>query len=237
MSLKYKRLLIKISGEQLAGDQHCGVDTKLMAWLAHEVRAATNEGAQIVLFVGGGNYARGNQLAGGGIQLTTAHYAAMLATVMNALVLGDVMGANDVPTRVLANLVHQQVADTYTHRRAIHHLEQGRVVIVGGGIGRPYFTTDTGAVNLALELDCDIICKATKVDGVYDRDPAKFADAVKSDHISFQQALADNAIGVMDKAALGLAMEQRRPILVFDLATEGNIRRAALGELVGTIIS
>jgi uridylate kinase len=174
---------------------------------------------------------------GGGIQLGTAHNAGMLTTVINGLVLQDVFNANGLPTRTLSNIAIEQLVDTYTYRRAINHLEKGRVVVVAGGIGRPYFTTDTGSVNIALELGCDVVCKTTKVDGVYDRDPAKFPDAIKIDQMSFQQAVSDSAIKVMDKAALGLAMEESKSILVFDLLTEGNIRRAAMGEPVGTLIS
>lgn len=237
MSLKYKRLLVKLSGEQLAGEHKSGVDTKLIAWVAGELKKATDEGVQIVIVVGGGNFARGNQLAGGGISLTTAHGVGLLSTLMNGLILGDVFNANGLPTRVLSNIFAEQVVDSYTYRRAVNHLEKGRVVVVAGGIGRPYFTTDTGSVNLALELGCDLVCKATKVDGVYDKDPAKFSDAVKMDTMSFQQAVEDGAIKVMDKAALGLAMEEQKPIMVFALETEGNIRRVALGEHVGTLIS
>lgn len=234
---KYKRILLKLSGEQLAGEHDGGIDTKFVAWIGNEIKAATELGAEVVIIVGGGNYARGNQLAGGGIQLTTAHYVGMLATVMNALTVADVFNANGVETRALCHLVNEQVADPYTYRRAVNHLRKGRVVVVGGGIGRPYFTTDTGTVNLALELGCDLVCKATKVDGVYDKDPNKFDDATKIDAMSFQQAVADDAIKVMDKAALGLAMEEKKPLLVFDLMAEGNIRRAVMGEQVGTLIS
>lgn len=237
VNLKYKRLLVKLSGEQLAGEHEGGVDTKLIGWIASEIKKATDNGAQVVVVVGGGNYARGNQLSGGGIQLTTAHYVGMLATVMNAMVVSDVFNANGLPSRALCHLVDEEVADPYTYRRAINHLEKGRVVIIGGGIGRPYFTTDTGTVNLALELGCDLVCKATKVDGVYDKDPAKHDDAVKIDDMSFDQAVTDDAIKVMDKAALGLAMEERKPILVFDLMTGGNILRAAQGGTIGTLIS
>lgn len=237
MSLKYKRLLVKLSGEQLAGEHQGGVDTKLVAWIAHELKTVVDEGAQVVVMVGGGNYARGNQLAGGGIRLTTAHNVGMLATMLNGLVLADVFNQEGLQTRVLSNIVAEQVVDSYTYRRALNHLEKGRVVVVAGGIGRPFFTTDTAAVNLALELDCDVVCKTTKVDGVYDRDPAKFNDATKIDHLTYQQAVEDEAIKVMDKAALGLAMETSKPVLVFELETEGNVRRAARGEQVGTLIS
>lgn len=237
MSLKYKRLLLKLSGEQLAGEHDGGVDTKLVSWIASEIKKATDAGAEIAIMIGGGNYARGNQLMGNGIRPTTAHNVGMLATVLNGLVLGDVFRANGVETSVLSNIVAEQVVDSYTYRRADHHLAKGRVVVVAGGIGRPFFTTDTAAVNLALELDCDVVCKVTKVDGVYTKDPAKFDDAKKIDAMSLQQAVEDENIKVMDKAALGLALETKTKVLVFDLMTEGNIRRAALGEPVGTLIS
>lgn len=236
MDLKYKRLLVKLSGEQLAGEHEGGVDTKLIAWIANELKKATDVGAQIVVVTGGGNFIRGNQFAGGGIRLNTAHDAGMLTTIVNGLVLCDVFNANGLPARVLSNIAAEQIVDTYTYRRAVNHLEKGRVVIVAGGIGRPYFTTDTGSVNLALELGCDAVCKLTKVDGVYDRDPVQFPDAVKVDHMSFQQAVEDGAIKVMDKAALGLAMEENKPIVVCKLSDD-NIRRVAMGEQVGTLIS
>ena len=236
MNLKYKRLLVKLSGEQLAGEHEGGVDPKLIGWIATEIKKATDVGAEIVIIVGGGNYARGNQIMGNGIRPTTAHNVGMLATVLNGLVLGDIFNAHGVETSVLSNIVAEQVVDNYTYRRAEHHLAKGRVLVIAGGIGRPFFSTDTGAVNLALELGCDVVCKTTKVDGVYDRDPAKFSDATKIDTMSFQQAVEDEHIKVMDKAALGLAMEENKPIMVFSLA-EDNIRQAALGESVGTLIS
>lgn len=236
MALKYKRLLVKFSGEQLAGENQGGIDTKLIGFIADELKQATAEGAQIVLMIGGGNYARGAQLAGNGIQEVTADHVGMLATMMNALVLGDVFNAVGLASRVLSSIVAEQVADPFTHRRAINHLDKNRVVIIAGGIGRPFFTTDTAAVNLALELACDVVCKITKVDGVYDKDPAKFSDAQRFDNLSFQQAVENPDIKVMDKAALGLAMERKKPILVFDLHTPGNLRRVALGEPIGTLV-
>lgn len=236
MNLTYKRLLVKLSGEQLAGEHEGGIDTKLITWIADELKKAADTGAQIVVVTGGGNFVRGKQLESNVVTRTTADNAGLLSTLLNGLIVGDVFNASGLPTRVLSNVAAEQVVDTYTYRRAVNHLEKGRVVIVAGGIGRPYFTTDTASVNLALELGCDVVCKTTKVDGVYDRDPTKFEDARKIDHMSFQQAVEDDAIRVMDKAALGLAMEEKKPILVFDLMHEGNIRRAALGESVGTLI-
>ncbi len=235
--MKYKRLLIKLSGEQLAGEHQGGVDTKLIAWIAGEFRKALDEGVQIVVVVGGGNFIRGKQLQSDLVTRATADSVGLLSTLLNGLIVGDVFNASGLPTRVLSSVMAEQIVDTYTYRRAINHLEKGRVVVVAGGIGRPYFTTDTGSVNLALELSCDIVCKTTKVDGVYDKDPAKFDDAVKINHMTFQQAVADGAIQVMDKAALGLAMEEHMPVLVCDLNAEGNIERVAAGESMGTLIS
>lgn len=186
--------------------------------------------------VGGGNYARGAQLAGHGIRRVTADHIGMLATMMNALALTDIFEAQGIPTRCLSSIYAEQVAEPFVHRLAHKHLENGRVVIAAGGIGRPYLTTDTAAVSLALELDCEAVLKATKVDGVYDKDPAKYTDAQKLELVSYDQAVADGAIKIMDKAALGLAMEQHMPLVIFDAMTDGNILRVAQGERVGTLV-
>ncbi len=229
-------MLVKLSGEQLSGEHQSGVDTDVIVWIAGELKKAADTGAELVVVVGGGNFVRGKQLQSELITRATADNVGLLSTLLNGLIVGDVFNASGLPARVLSSVVAEQVVDTYTYRRAVNHLQKGRVVVVAGGIGRPYFTTDTGSVNLALELGCDVVCKTTKVDGVYDRDPAKFADAVRLEHMTYQQAVEDEAIKVMDKAALGLAMEEKMPVMVFDLETEGNIRRAALGEAVGTLI-
>jgi uridylate kinase len=233
----YKRVLLKLSGEQLAGKFDGGVDAEFCAWLAGEVGKVTEAGAQVVIMVGGGNYARGAQLAGHGIQRVTADHIGMLATMMNALALTDIFEAQEIRTRCLSNIFAMQVAEPFVHRLAAKHLRKGRVVIVAGGIGRPYLTTDTAAVSLGLELDCQAVLKATKVDGVYDKDPAKFNDAKKVEQMSFQQAVEDGAIKVMDKAALGLATEHQLPIIVFDATVADNILKAVQGEPVGTKIS
>lgn len=231
----YKRILLKLSGEQLQGKYDGGFDAERAQWIAEEIKKVTT--SQVVVMIGGGNYARGAQLAGHGVQRVTADYMGMLATMMNALALSDIFNANDLPARALTNVEANQVLDQFTHRRAISHLQKGRVVIVAGGTGRPYLTTDTAAVNLALELGCDAILKSTKVDGVYDQDPAHNPDATKYDKLSFQEAVENEHVKVMDKAALGLALEQRQPIIVFDLLKDGNIARAAAAESVGTTIS
>ena len=231
----YKRILLKLSGEQLQGKFDGGFDTERAAWIAREVKKV--KGSQVVIMIGGGNYARGAQLAGGGIQRVTADNIGMLSTMMNALALADVFNSCGVATRALTNIQADQVLDQFTHRRAISHLEKSRVVIIGGGIGRPYLTTDTAAVNLALELDCDVILKATKVDGVYDSDPATNPGAKKYNELTLRQAVEQPDIRIMDKAAIALAYDHSQQIVVFDLLTENNIARAANGESVGTTIT
>jgi uridylate kinase len=233
----YKRVLLKLSGEQLSGKFEGGIDAELGAWLAREVKKVTDAGTQVVIMVGGGNYARGAQLAGHGIKRVTADHIGMLATMMNALALNDIFASQDVPTRCLSNIFAEQVAEPFVHRLAENHLSKGRVVIVAGGIGRPYLTTDTAAVSLALELDCEVVLKATKVDGVYDKDPAQFADAAKVPQLSFQDAVSNDAIKVMDKAALGLALEHELPIIVFDAMQPDHILQAAQQSDIGTKIS
>ena len=232
----YKRVLLKLSGEQLSGKFEGGIDAELGAWLAQEIKKVTDSGTEVVIMVGGGNYARGAQLAGHGIKRVTADHIGMLATMMNAMALNDIFASEGVATRCLSNIFAEQVVEPFVHRLAENHLAKGRVVIVAGGIGRPYLTTDTAAVSLALELDCEVVLKATKVDGVYDKDPAQFADAAKVPHLSFGDAVSDNAIKVMDKAALGLALEHKLPIIVFDAMQADQILKAAKQEQIGTKI-
>lgn len=231
----YKRVLLKLSGEQLQGKFDGGFDAERAAWIAAEIKKV--QAAEIVVMIGGGNYARGAQLVGGGVQRVTADNIGMLGTIMNALALADVFNANDLPARALTNLKADQAVDQFTHRRALSHLEKGRVVIVAGGIGRPYLTTDTAAVSLALELECDVILKATKVDGVYDSDPESNPHAVKLQHVSLRQAVEDPSIKVMDKAAIALAEDHDQSIIVFELLKEDNITAVIAGESVGTTIS
>ena len=219
----YKRVLLKLSGEQLAGKYEHGIDTEFGAWLAREVKQVVDAGIQVVIMVGGGNYARGAQLAGGGIRRVTADQIGMLATMINALALTDIFEHEQVPTHCMTSLYAEQVAEPFVYRRAIKHLERERVIIVAGGIGRPYLTTDTAALAIALELDCEVVMKATKVDGVYDKDPAQHADAKRYDVLSLQEAIANDQIKVMDRAALGLAAEHQLPIVVFDAMQPGNI--------------
>lgn len=237
MSVKYQRILLKLSGEQLAGKFESGIDPDLAGWLADEVRKVQDAGAQVIIMVGGGNFVRGAQIAGHGIRRVTGDHMGMLSTMINALALTDIFEAHDVKTRCLSNIFAEQVAEPFVHRLANKHLEKGRVLIVGGGTGRPYMTTDTGAVVLALELDCQVVLKATKVDGVYNKDPQQYTDAVKHDSISLQEAVENDQIKVMDKAAIGMALEHKMPIVIFDAMKPGNILKVAQGEFAGTTIS
>ncbi|HSE61159.1 MAG TPA: uridylate kinase [Candidatus Saccharimonadales bacterium] len=236
MKLEYTRVLLKISGEQLAGESGRGFDASVAAFIAKEVAEVVNLGVEVVLIVGGGNYVRGAELTGGGVGRVTADYMGMLSGVMNATAVADVLNTNSVPANALATIKVDQVADYYTQRRALHHLRKGRVVVVGGGIARPFVTHDTVAISLALELDCDVVCKITKVDGVYSKDPNKHDDAEKLHRMTLQEALENPHVKVMDKAALGLAVDNHKSIVVCELA-EGNIRRLVAGEKVGTLIS
>lgn len=232
----YKRVLLKLSGEQLAGKFEGGIDPERGQWLAQEIKKVVDNNTQVIVMIGGGNIIRGAQIAGHGIRRVTADHMGMLATMINALALTDIFESQGIRTRCLSSIFAEQVAEPFIHRLAEKHLEKGRVVIAAGGIGRPYLTTDTAAVSLALELDCNVVLKATKVDGVYDKDPAKHEDAVKLDKVSYQQAVGDNDIKVMDKAAMGLAMEHELSIVVFDAMQPDNILKAASGQTAGTTI-
>jgi len=236
-AMTYKRVLLKISGEQLAGKYEFGVDPEIAAYLAEEIKKALASGCELVLIVGGGNMVRGAEIAGHGIRRVTGDQMGMLSGLINCMAMTDIFEAHGVPTRCLSNVYAEQITENYSYRRAEKHLQQGRVVIVAGGSGRSYVTHDTAAVMFALELDCEVVLKATKVDGVYDRDPAKFDDAVLIDHMSFAEAVSNQAVAVMDKAALGLALEQRKPIIVFNPTIEGNIAKVVAGQSLGTKIS
>jgi uridylate kinase len=233
----YKRVLLKLSGEQLAGKYEFGVDPEIASFLAAEIKKVVDSGCQVVIIAGGGNMVRGAELAGKGIRRVTADQMGMLSGLINCMALTDIFEANGVKTRCLSNIFAQQVAESYSYRLAEKHLQKGRVVIVAGGTARPYVTHDTAAVSFALELDCDLVLKASKVDGVYNKDPAQFPDAQRLDHVTFQQAVENNEIKVMDKAAMGLAMEQNKPIVVFDAMKADNFAKVAAGEDVGTKIS
>jgi uridylate kinase len=233
----YKRVLLKFSGEQLAGSHEFGVDPEVARYLARECEKVVQTGCQLVLVVGGGNMVRGAQLAEeSGIKRVTGDHMGMLSGLMNGMALTDIFESEGVATRCMSNIFAPQVAESYSFRLAEKHLEHKRVTIIAAGLGRPYFTHDTAAVNLALELSCDVVIKASKVDGVYDKDPHKHDGAKRLDKLTYDEALRDDGIMVMDKAALGLAMEQRMPLMVLDAMTPDNILRAIKGESVGTHI-
>jgi uridylate kinase len=229
------RVLLKLSGEQFAGDREYGVDPQFIARLAREI-AETIEatGVQLSIIVGGGNIMRGASVAQSGIERASGDYMGMLATVINGIALVDIFEQNGVTARLQTRLHVDNVAEPYIRRRAIRHLEKKRVVVIAGGTGNPYVTTDTAAVTTALELECDMVLKATKVEGVFDKDPKKHADATKHDHLSYNRVLSDPDINVMDNAAISLAMDNHLPIVIFDLLTHGNIRRVIEGEAIGT---
>jgi len=237
----HKRILLKFSGEQLSGKHEYGIDPDMARYIAHESKKVVEAGCDLILVIGGGNLVRGAELAeksaGNGIKRVTADQMGMLSGLMNAMAMTDIFESEGVPTRCLSNIYVTQLAESYSYRLAEKHLERGRVVLVAGGMGRPYFTHDVAAVNLGLELGCDVVLKATKVEGVYDKDPAKHKDAIMYDSLSFDKAVKDDAIKVMDKAALGLALEQNMPIIVFDALKPDNLLKLCRGEAVGTRIS
>jgi uridylate kinase len=234
--MSYKRVLLKFSGEQLSGRHEFGIDPTVVKYIAAEVRKVVESGCNVVLIVGGGNVVRGAELAGNGIRRVTADQMGMLSGLMNAMAVTDIFESEGLSTRCMSNIYATQVVESYSYRLAEKHLERNRVLIIAGGIGRPYFTHDTAAVSIGLELDCDIVLKATKVDGVYDKDPNKFTDAVRIHQLTHQKALETAAIKVMDKAALGLALEQNMPVMVFDAMKKDNFLQASQGEDVGTLI-
>lgn len=236
---KPKRILLKLSGEQFAGNNSFGIDTDFLLDLARELHEVVTETkAQIVIVVGGGNFLRGATLSKNEaeIERATADYMGMLATIMNGMALVDILEHFGQPARLQTRLHIASVAEPYIRRRAIRHLEKGRVVIIGGGTGNPFVTTDTAAVSAALELGCDIVLKATKVDGIYSKDPKKHVDAVKLEQITHLDAIQNKEISVMDNAAVSLAMDNKLPICIFDLLGKGNIKKIVNGERVGTLV-
>ncbi|HEU4966711.1 MAG TPA: UMP kinase [Candidatus Saccharimonadales bacterium] len=232
-----KRLLLKFSGEQLAGQHGFGIDPEVVHYVAKECAKVVEAGCQLVIVAGGGNMVRGAKVAGHGIKRVTADQMGMLSGLINAMGMTDIFESEGVPTRCMSNVYAEQLAESYSFRLAEKHLERGRVVVIAGGMARPYFTHDTAAVSFALELSCDAALKASKVDGVYDKDPNSFPDAKRLEQLTFQQAIENSDIQVMDKAALGLAMEQHMPIIVFDAMQPDNLVRLARGESVGTKIA
>jgi uridylate kinase len=232
---RYQRILLKIGGEALAGDMGYGIDDAFLARVAHEVKEVHDLGCEVALVLGGGNFFRGSTGSAKGMERATADYMGMLATLINSLAMQAALERVGVQTRVMSALTVAPVAEPYIRRRATRHLEKGRIVIFAAGTGNPYFTTDTAASLRAMEIGAQILCKATKVDGVYDADPLQVADAKRYQKLTYIEVLQQN-LKVMDSTAISLCMDNRLPILVFSLLEPGNIKRVVLGEPVGTVV-
>ncbi len=232
---KYQRILLKLSGEVMAGAATFGIDADRVRQLAGDVAEVARAGIELGIVVGGGNIFRGVAAAARNMDRVTADHMGMLATVINSLALQDALEQMGVPTRVMSAIQMNQVAEPYIRRRAIRHLEKGRIVIFAGGTSNPYFSTDTAATLRALEIKAQIIAKATRVDGVYDKDPLKFSDAVMYRQVSYMEVLAQG-LGVMDASAVAMCRDNKLPIVVFNLNTTGNIMRMSAGEPIGTVI-
>ena len=234
-SPRYRRVLLKIGGEALAAEAGYGIDKAMLVRVAHEIKEIQDLGCEVAVVVGGGNIFRGVAASAEGMNRATADYMGMLATVINGLAMQEALERIDIPTRVMSALTIAQVAEPYIRRRATRHLEKGRVIIFAAGTGNPYFTTDTAASLRAMEINAEIIFKATKVDGIYDADPMKVKNAKRYQQLTYIEVLQQN-LKVMDSTAISLCMDNRLPILVFSLFEPGNIRRAVMGEPVGTLV-
>lgn len=233
MALKYKRVLLKLSGEALAGNKKTGIDNETLCNICKAIKKCLDEGAEVAIVVGGGNFWRGRQNEH--MDRTRADHIGMLATAMNALAVGDMLESLDAEVRVQTAIDMHQIAEPYIRNKAIKHLEKGRVVIFGCGVGSPYFSTDTASSLRAAEINADIMLKATMVDGVYDKDPHRFADAVKYDTLSLSEVLS-KGLQVMDSTAAAMCKDNKMPILVFSLEDPENIYRAVTGENIGTVV-
>lgn len=233
--MKYKRILLKLSGEALKGDQEFGIDTKRVTQYASEIKNIADEGVQIAIVIGGGNFFRGIQSTEGGIDRVQGDYMGMLATVINSMALQSALEGIDVETRLLSAIKMEEICEPFIRRRAIRHLEKGRIVLLGAGTGNPYFTTDTAATLRAIEIEADVILKGTRVDGIYSADPEKDNSAKKYDKISFSEVY-EKGLNVMDLTAFTLCNENKLPVIVFDMNKPGNLRKVIAGETVGTLV-
>jgi len=234
--LPYKRILVKISGEGLMGPSEYGLHNETVLKIARDVKQVTELGVQVCLVIGGGNIFRGVAGAAHGMDRTTADYMGMLATIINALAVQNALETLEMPTRVQSAIAMPQVCESYVRRRAVRHMEKGRVVIFAAGTGNPFFTTDTAAALRAVEMNCDALLKATQVDGVYDKDPKKNPDAKRYDRLTFDQVISDD-LRVMDTAAIALARDNRLPVIVFDMHRDGAVTRVMKGDGLCTIIA
>ncbi|MFM7497090.1 MAG: UMP kinase [Bacteroidota bacterium] len=233
--MKYKRVLLKLSGEALMGAQQFGIDQSVLDRYASEIETAVQRGVQIAVVVGGGNIFRGVQAESGGMERAQGDYMGMLATMINSMALQAALEKKGISTRLQSAIKMEQIAEPFIRRRAVRHLEKGRVVIFGAGTGNPYFTTDTAASLRAVEIHADVILKGTRVDGIYDKDPEKHSDAVRYQTLQYSEALIGN-LQVMDMTAFALCQENRLPIIVFDMNRSGNLLRVIEGEEIGTLV-
>ena len=231
----YKKILLKLSGEALMGDQEFGISSDVIASYAKQIKEIVDLGVEVSIVIGGGNIFRGISGAAQGVDRVTGDHMGMLATVINSLALQNSIEKLGVPTRVQTAIEMPKIAEPFIKRRAQRHLEKGRVVIFGAGTGNPYFTTDTAAALRAIEMGTDVVIKATKVDGIYDKDPVKFADAKKYEKVTYNEVLAKD-LKVMDATAISLCRENKLPIIVFNSLIEGNLKRVIMGENIGTIV-
>ena len=231
----YKRVLLKLSGEALMGEQEFGISSDVIASYARQIKEIADLGVEVSVVIGGGNIFRGLSGATQGVDRVTGDHMGMLATVINSLALQNSIEKLGVQTRVLTAIEMPKIAEPFIKRRAQRHLEKGRVVIFGAGTGNPYFTTDTAAALRAIEMNTEVVLKATKVDGIYDKDPVKYVDAVKYETVTYTEVLNKN-LKVMDATAISLCRENKLPIIVFDSLTEGNIKRVVMGEKIGTTV-
>lgn len=234
-TVKYRRILLKLSGEALAGEQGYGIDPEVITGIASEIKDVVDLGVEVALVIGGGNIFRGLAASSKGMDRASADYMGMLATVMNSLAMQDALEKQGVVTRVQSAIEMQQIAEPYIRRRAVRHLEKGRVVIFSAGTGNPYFTTDTAASLRAMEINAEVILKATKVDGVYSADPNKDSDAVKFPKLTYLDVL-QQGLEVMDATATSLCMDNNLPMIIFDMTSRDNIKKVVLGEEIGTIV-
>ncbi len=233
--MKYKRILLKLSGESLMGDRQYGIDPKQLSAYAAEIKELIERGIEVAIVIGGGNIFRGIAGASNGIDRVQADYMGMLGTIINGLALQSAIEDIGVKTRLQTAIKMEQIAEPYIKRRAVRHLEKGRVVIFGGGTGNPYFTTDTAAVLRAIEISADAILKGTRVDGIYSEDPEKNPNAIKYDSLSFKDAIAKN-LKIMDSTAFTLSQDNKLPIIVFDMNKKGNLLKVVSGENIGTTV-
>ncbi|HKL02923.1 MAG TPA: UMP kinase [Cryomorphaceae bacterium] len=234
--MKYKRILLKLSGEALMGEKQFGIDNNRLAQYSREIREIADLGVEIAIVIGGGNIFRGLQAAEGGMERTQGDYMGMLATVINGMALQSALEMVDLKTRLMSAIKMEQVAESFIRRRAIRHLEKGRIVIFGAGTGNPYFTTDSAAALRAIEIEADVILKGTRVDGIYSADPEKDSTATKYSTVTFQEVY-DKGLSVMDLTAFTLCNENKLPIIVFDMNAPGNLKKVVEGEKVGTLVN